>query len=707
MTALVLACLLSAQPASTITYSSEAKPVGVVLQEISRATGLQMKADADAAHEIVLVEVKDMPLQSFLARLASVTSCVWDKASERWVLKPDQRRRTKEAEEEFQKRTQAISKSIQVLLKAQQGQAKDEGDPEKTDADPLTVSPLGDGSGSTALNRILANLDPASIAWIGPGLRGVWASNGATSMQRTLPDGSNELITAWIQDHNSRAAKLKADAASKLPEGMPQGIIDMIHRESQPVSKPPAKALLVIKRSNVVMSWLGVQVSLVAYDNQGSPLVQTQTMLDFQLGDLMAKAATKSKTASPGTETPIPFTDDSKALIRAFGHGGAAGFMVSVPPDLRSKLMHPEKKDPLAYFVTDELQALAKHRGEQLIADLPDSSFGLELAGTNGATTIEDVQRELDEGTTVAATTEEDCLLVRPAKPDEERRSRIDRDSLAVLLAAVEAKRQPSLDDVCAYALANEPPFSSSIGMTYCMALVPSLMGISLTSGMSNWNLYRLYGSLSSAQRENLRAGGRLLISDLSEPQRGYAAGLLFGADAQFRAADKKPGSTDMISQVMGFLLGSSSSGTMDPTELMPNGLPLTSYITCAFNEEPVVEALEDSGAAAGWCFSAGDLAVLDTLKSAGASQDLSAAMPKNGLLGERTDLNFTFHIGQTAALDQTLWDTVIAADAQKVALDALPADLQALVDKQKADLKNSPLGMLQSLPMFRNVAPP
>lgn len=709
MVALSLAVFLASQTTGTVSYGGEAIHVGAVLQEVSKSAGIHLEADPEADREIVLISVKDMPLQVFLDRLASVTSCSWDKSDSKWVLKPSARLRAKEADDEFQAKASGIAKQIQTEIEA--SKKRSDVMNVKTEPGQAAISALAEANnsdpGTAALNQILSRMDPTALAAIGPGERGVWATNSANSMQKLLPEGSGALITDWIQQHNAMVAKSKPDIQDSVTAGLPKEMLDMFRSQTQAVTKAPTKALLVVKQSTFMGSWLGLQVELAAYDAQGTSLIQTQTMLDSQMAEMMARIAAPKKPATAGSETPIPYSDDSKALKQVFGAASGNGFTVNVPPQLRAKLLHPETKDPLAYLATDRLMALAKKKEEQIIADLPDSSFGLDFADSGEVTTVEAEQRDLDSKKTLIAVLDGNCLLVRPAKPDAERHVRINRASLATLLAAVEAKRQPSLDDVCAYALANEPPFSNPIGMTYCMTFVPSLMGFSLSGSFPDWNMYRLYGSLSPVQQQSLRSGGRVSLSELSEGQRGYAAAVLFGADATFRPADKKPGGTDLLTRMSSMFGGSSSNGAMDPTELMPNGLSPGIVMTCAASDEPIMQTLDATGKPGTWCFSASDLAMVDLMKSMPGAQNMDSMFPTNGLLGHRTDLEFTFHVGSLAALDQTLRDDVVGADAQHVSLNSLPADFQALVEKQKADLKHSPLGMFQSMPMFRNTPPP
>src|SRR5579862_2718431 len=117
MTALVLALVIGFQAPSSVTYTGEAKPVGSVLQEISKGSGLHLRADSEANREIVLISVKDMPVEGFLSRLAKVTSCRWDRNGDELTLKPDEAQRSREAEAEAEARTTAISKEIEKFAK--------------------------------------------------------------------------------------------------------------------------------------------------------------------------------------------------------------------------------------------------------------------------------------------------------------------------------------------------------------------------------------------------------------------------------------------------------------------------------------------------------------------------------------------------------------------------------------------------------------
>src|SRR5690348_16065263 len=100
--AICLFALTSAQdPSAKVTYSTVAAPADRVLQEISKLSGANLKASPQTAHEILVLNVKDVPLADLMKRIAAVTSGEWpEKSGVTWLVPANMIRQQQEREEQ-------------------------------------------------------------------------------------------------------------------------------------------------------------------------------------------------------------------------------------------------------------------------------------------------------------------------------------------------------------------------------------------------------------------------------------------------------------------------------------------------------------------------------------------------------------------------------------------------------------------------------
>ena len=154
--------------------------------------------------------------------------------------------------------------------------------------------------------------------------------------------------------------------------------------------------------------------------------------------------------------------------------------------------------------------------------------------------------------------------------------------------------------------------------------------------------------------------------------------------------------------------IGSSGNGRFEPTEVMPNGVPSAGYLTCAATNETVLQLQMSPSTDSSYVAGPGELALFKMVSDMKTPGTESFHIPTSGVVGERTNLAFAFHVSADMIQDERLSDVSMPTDGAKVALGQLPSDLQAQVDAQSAALKKSPFGMMmQNLPIFKSTPTP
>jgi hypothetical protein len=708
---------------SSITYSKSARSVGAVLNDLSKLAQVDLKAKSESAREIVLVSVHDLPLKSLMDKLAFVTSCEWDRSGSTYFLEPAQSVRSKEEAKEAADRTNAViaavhtkEKNLEAMEKTSStSDGKNDSGSDSADLIANGISPFGGPADERAITSILQMIDPSTLAEVQPGYRGVWATNNATQTQFALGEDASGIINQWITAHNASVpAEAKTAEPSTDLSAMPPSIQEMLRVSMSRVTEPVYKAILVAEPSPFMS---GVVLRLKAFDRNGKILLSTQSNLGkgfmaalTQLAENAKKAAGSPDTASP----PIEFSPLSRELQAMTSQTGMAQGKRSKPsPQLQDYLMHPVNHDPLGLMPTDIYMAVAKNRGREIVADLPDSAYGdsdLPRVSNVFPKTVQEAETEISKKDVVTATDDGQFLYLRPAQPAFNRKHRVDRFAIETLLQSTEAKFTPSLDDMCNYAMANDDPTQNGVAATYLGLVCPSAIEpMMMNGGQMNWNLYRLYGSLSAPERQTLVTGGALPFSNLSGASKEYASAYLFGPDASI-SPDSGPAPQDFFTKIVSKFMGTGSGSDYrdEATEVMPNGLPENGAISCNVNAEPVAYLNDGSGMLQNWTFGPQELALFRLMSSMPQAQGGSTSLlPKYGLLGTRQRLNLIFHIAPKISASGELIDSYIDRNAEQAELANLPTDFEAKINSELQVLKKSAIGQMMQMAATKQVSPP
>jgi hypothetical protein len=694
---LTIAGLHQATPPQTkLTYETVAVPIERALKEISVKTGLKLEASASLGKPVVVLRVEDAPIEKVLEKLAEVSSGEWTEADGVRRLVRDGARQAREAAEERRIRLEAVRKGIKQFVDGTLN-------PKAAAQGEVVALPGFSGasdSGSKAVARLLQLLDPSLLASDDPESRIVF-STAPTRTQLPIPGATAAIFADLVAEHNKAVLASQKDTAPKTAE------MEELERwaktflgdrfDPKAVEERPVKALLI---SSGGLFGMGRNLELRLYGADGKVLLSsTKTLMSDQseLMQMAARVAGREPEPAPAKDDKaIEFSAATQQLSRIFS-GAMRGEFPALGKELEEKLTRPDLHDPLSFAPSESLLFAGRHKKLQVVANLPDSIvsfFGMMAGG--GSTTVEAFLKSLSGGET-SAEVKDGWLTVRPAKPETARQKRADRSALAALIAASRAKGNASLDDVAAYSLRAEPPMESPIAMPYLTLFAPNALGQGM-SGMTNWNMMRFYGTLGAGQRAALVESGGIPIRNLTPQQQALVRTLAFGSSARLRVRDasqpEEPGG--FLALITQFLPGGSKDWREEPTEAMPNGLPMDGVVRMWAAQE-IVGAPSGPSAVSRMMGVAGasEIALLRYLsEDPRMSQIAGGMMPRlDGLrLGARTSMRFRFDVAPTSYFEHTLNDDRVAKNAPVTPMDRLPAEFVAAVEKHLAEFKKNPI---------------
>lgn len=722
-----------------VSFAHESAPAKVVVEKLSKHAGVPLMVAPQTGAEILCVSVKDAKLADLLKRIALVTSGEWRAEEGGFRLIRPVGIVNAQAAERIRLRRVAVAEAIKK--KVQEVYAKPKaGGASSADPELGAFNPFG-GSGPTekAIVRLLQMANTSLLANLEDGERIVYSSQ-ANRMQSQFNGNVATIVQELINAHNQaireRPVEVGGDPDVDLEE-IRAFLKELgISSEERPIDSRPAKLLLVASRGGGMMgmSFLmgeSIGLELLLFDATGKVIFRGQSALQMGGGMFEAfgeafeeavavqggqPAKKKEPIQIPGPDGEVEFSTRTKEVLGIFG--SATGPMgprlpTNISKETEALLLRPDINDPLSFDQSDALFAIAKVKGWQVVANLPDSrlSFFGQMMGSAPKGKVNDAIVSLREDRAVKLIEADNWFVAMPSDPIEARLQRVDRPSLAALLAATKSKGVPSLDDCAAYAVKNEAPMRTPAAMLYMALYAPNLMGQGMM-GFTDWNVLRLYAQLDAGNRLRLESGDRIEFSVLDHGKRALVERILFGTNANLTVGPPSNLDENFFLSMMKQLVGrQAQEWKQEPTEIMPSGLPNAGILSMKLTTSPVGTVTGDNPMASMMgALGPGELALLQLFKEdENMGQFMGMMPPIQGLkLGTRKSYRFTFQVAPDVSSTKTLQDDSIDKNAQSVSIDALPTDFRAAISKQMEEIKNSPFFKLMiGVGTSRRTGPP
>jgi len=713
MAALAISCLAHAQDYNQkVSYTTVAVPAKRAVAELAKATKTPLDISPTVANEVLVIDVKGVVLEDLMARIAKSVSGQWDEHDGMRMLTRSNDQHRAEYLEELAARKAAIKKAVDKLIEPlKKNPTFDEKDADKMASKLGEKSGIGgmlQGGDPTAMAqgaksmftqgsdhpagrvtaRLLSMVDAGIIAKLNDDERVVFSTR-PNMMQIGMPNGAIQVINQFVQEQNIWAEAVNRRSADQ-PGLIDQAIGMAMGANNSEIKGTPDKALLCVERSPILDNY---EVRLKIYDGQGKMLYQGgQSVL---LDSSILNFADSILKAEPTKDAEIELTPDSKELLEFYRSLTnimfSAGKAKNMSKQLFEKLARPDVYDPLSFIHSEALLALAKGRGAQLVADVPDSIMRASAFAMPGQKlTANGFLKQLTTMSIVDIEEKDGWMLMKPTRPFNERQKRVDRFALAQLIAQTSRHGYMALDDLAAYSLKNPPFMSTEITQTYSMTMLP---GAAMTTGTTNWSMLRFYGSLGLAQRQALARGVRIPFRNLSPNLLELVRRMAFrtSAIAGGGIVVKSGPGANPASIVDAF----GTDYRSEPTELMPSGLPGSGEVSLNVKTDLVVK---DAGEAQPriQLFSAygpEELAAFSSLKEDPTLGGIIGAMVpdlKTFRMADRVTYAFQFSLTPDASLNQTLTDLKYDPASAILDVNGLPADFKKRYDETQAQMKKA-----------------
>ncbi len=717
--ALVASGNMPTQREGSVTYATPAKRADQVVQEIATQTGLQLATTDDARLHYLILSVTDADAETVLKQIAKVTSSRWETVGEKRTLLADDlvRRQEKEARD---------AKRIEEFKVAQAGFKKRLEQKPPTDPELETEFEVFESPTARALAQLTLLIDPREAARISESGRVVF-STLPNRMQRSMTSPqATRILNTLVADHNKWAAdRIKEQEADQKEMGADAEMaryLAMFGRDETPklFEGAPAKALLVLESSGELFGFDSgsPQVELKVYDQKGTVVATAVLQINSRFeqmrdameigpdGEVVERKEGKAedqKAILPEDRVIIAYSEKTKLLSKL---QGMEDMSFNLPEALLAVLRDPVANDPLGFHHSDILLGVAKAKKLNLVANLADSDMFDSFSGgpTEEGITVGQAYAALTgEGGSVVDQSD-GWMTIMPSDPFKSRETRQDRGVLKQFIETILHDGSTSLDALSQFALNSPPPMENGTSMLYLLAFAPNtIQGI--MGDTMDWPMLRFYGTLMPQQKASLRAGGRIPFGTLGQRSRDVLTKMAFGSKANIKSAAKmqEQGKLPFFMEMMGGMFGGGQAKdfTEEPTEVMPNGLPLDGFVLLELANEPIAKP---EGAKSMIFFMFGSLgadefAMFELMRESSAGEMAEVgemfALPDKVRIGTREKMNFKFWLSAVAGISKTLIDDSVSKDAATVSMSDLPPAFKALIAQRKQAIKDSPFGKL------------
>lgn len=379
----------------------------------------------------------------------------------------------------------------------------------------------------------ILKLGPEALAGMPGDTRIVWSST-PNRRQRPLPFAAEPLIRTYLEQ--LRKAKL-----------------DERVRDSE-----TATAMEVSGKFGLLSGYL---FTVTLKDSQGKVLYSSTVMMSPS-GPNALTPPPQGSTPSRRDEAPLELSATAQS-VRKLMRDLLGGHTTGRTPAFDEVIFHPEKYDPLSLFPSNAVSALAKRRSRALVAVLPDVSLWTGIFIGSEKLYADEIQMWLTNMCEVDES-KPGWMVVRPLFPIEARLLRANRDTMGAFFRR--AQGGVTLSDLAEYIATQPRSYFDTASYIYSFLCVPEVVQM---CDMSNLGGLRTYGALTPRQRTALERGASLPITDLSSEAKA-----------------------EMVEWAYSNATYVPSEGMVEPTGVLPDGLPLSTALSAHHSSEAEVVPL-------------------------------------------------------------------------------------------------------------------
>lgn len=675
------AALVLAQATQTVTFQSEAVTLRALMPSLSKATGMNLSAAKDIEWEVVYIRVKDVTPADLMAKVAEVTSGVWEKTADgRHILKNDVGADNRQRDEERKEFFTALTAAMKKEATNQKASASDK-----------------------ALIAIAQRIGVPTLVAIPQGQRVVY-STAPTGMQRPLGAVNDQIVESIVLEHNksvdrqgiSEGNQIDNDEIKKMEAALPPELLKMT-KAMEEATKPkringsPAKI-------NVAFSqrYGTIQMDLTMYDANGQILTSQANSIgnrefeDVEGGVKDDEGEGQEKKPEPDKTPVIKFTPETSEIIALQSYDEGLPASAGKTKAIRDRMLNFATKDPFLSAYTEVLNGYAQHETGNIVVNVDDSFM---TNSNSKQATVRDIETEQLGAEKEKGWVTNTAILEGP---------RINRDVLIAAIGKISKIHPIGLEEK-AWLAANE----AQLGGDYNAITTATFAVFDVeTYSWRNKPLLKIYGGLSTSQRLAARQGSGLAISSLSGEQRRLIETVCFGAD--FRVRPYGAGGDGDFDEEMFFNMDfqqlfekemasqkARKDYLMEPTESMPSGVPSGAFFKIdsdtvkayvPISKNPHEDAMEMMGETGGVTMEM--LASMMSMGEMMGQPEMMGMMPTEVKHAMRETTTFTLRCTDQVGYSERHREAKIAPDAKVSKITELGPDFDKLLAKRKEDMK-------------------
>jgi hypothetical protein len=601
-----------------LTLSWKASSAVKTVERLAKETGLNLGCAPALGNEILLVHVKDVPVETVLDRIATATNGFWEIKESRRFLKPKQSQVEGENYEDRLRLILAAQKTwIEAAGRAVSDQELQKGALEyrklQSEMEDSSVWERADfmdrwskvskleprNSGGFDL---ISRLDPRLLAKIKPGERMVFCPR-PNSLQQPLP----ESISQAIAEYRRRNALWSRIANSPQEDNANAAEVD---EESSEAGVSPGVPLVIVSRAIGEDPDSGFTVMFKPYDsstkeNSFAELEQEIAVIpEFQI---------EGSEDQPMSEALIPRESDRPYKLSeeaTFMQRGGWFDKQPLTPEEDKRMMalmrKPTEIDPLSFATSEYLLQYFDETGENCVLNVPDAAAYLAQSWGEAETKvhrrlIDAFWKQVSMLTNWELTRADGWVDIKkkmnPGPTFAYLNSRVSRLDLDRAMESVEFFGRDSI--VTRAAMARFEMRSASDLNPVSQKMMQFVLGKSFSEYGRDKQGLLFFGGLNLDQQKALLAGKSVSLSSLSESSKREFSLLVYGAEFSIVPRNQEPNAEEDDDSAEHY--SSSPSWGVEPTVEIPGGVPAGTQIQFERVLTDKIEALRSPTDKSGW----------------------------------------------------------------------------------------------------------
>jgi hypothetical protein len=546
-----------------IDYTTRAKRLDSILEDLSKTTKLHLECTADIRDEPLIFHLSKVPLKEAMDKVAGVFGGEWTKTDKGFKFGYG-RQADAWHEESIQRAAATLMKSIDEKILELSSQeplseslaTKMVADAEKAYQSPLLVQRQMHGTLNVAVLKILRKLNPRDLCFTHDEEKVVFATS-PTPFERELPECGEEIEALVTSCH------LLSDVhrASRIERIRQYG--------EQSFRKIDLPVLKVILKVNAFRG-IGTSEAFLTVFGSNDTALSTRVSIGNQ-GLEFRKRRGEEQRLRNQIKSGVRLGRNAEEIVPfILAQGSLPSTLKPISNDTRELVLNPTKHDPLAFATSDIVLGLAEQASLNIVYLPTDNGEAWAyIASRGGSVDLELFEKVLARSNEMELTIDDKWFIGRPDDPLEACRTRLPRPEFEKFVNTIAEEGFVRLEPLSELALTigvqANPIFCNYAASYLCRSR------LNMLNYTQAWFPYAFYGSVAKEQQEQIAAGSlRLIPAQLSQEQVQMIERWLMNRYRLFRQDGARESKSIARSEPS---LGS------EPTEALARGLGMKGFV--------------------------------------------------------------------------------------------------------------------------------